>query len=132
MFPHHTRILIADDSKIIRQLIRRYFTDLGYDNLEVVDDGEAAWERLRQAHKAGEPFELILSGFSMPKLNGLVLLKQVRSQAAFRELPFILIASESDRERAMEAHQLGVSEFVIKPFSFQSFAASLQGAYRQK
>ena len=67
MFPHHTRILIADDSKIIRQVIRQYFTDLGYDNLEVVDDGEAAWERLRQAHKAGEPFELILSGFSMPK-----------------------------------------------------------------
>ena len=132
MFPQHTRILIADDSKIIRQVIQQYFTDLGYDNLEVVEDGEIAWERLRQAHKVGDPFELILSGFAMPKLNGLMLLKQVRSQAAFRELPFILIASESDRERAMEAHHLGVSEFVVKPFSTATFAAALQGAYRQK
>jgi two-component system, chemotaxis family, chemotaxis protein CheY len=132
MFPKKTRILIADDAEIIRQVIQQYFVDLGYEDVEAVEDGEKAWERLRQAQNEGNPFELVLSDFTMPKMTGFDLLKQVRSNPAFREVPFILLSAESDRERVMEAIQLGVSQFVVKPFNFATFTEALKTAYRRK
>ena len=81
MFPKKTRILIADDAEIIRQVIQQYFTELGYDDVEAVEDGEKAWERLRQAQNDGNPFELIVSDFTMPKMDGFAFLKQVRVES---------------------------------------------------
>ncbi len=132
MFPKKTRILIVDDAEIIRQVINQYFTDMGYEDVEVVEDGEKAWERIRQAQNDGKPFELILSDFEMPRMDGFTLLKHLRSQPAFREVPFILLSAEADRERVMEAIHLGVSQFVVKPFNFATFTEALKTAYRRK
>ncbi len=132
MFPKKTRILVADDAEIIRQVIEQYFSELGYDNVEVVEDGEKALERLRQAEKDGNPYELILSDFTMPRMDGFSLLKHVRGNPAFREVPFILLSAESDRERVMEAIALGVSQFVVKPFNFATFTEALKTAYHRK
>lgn len=132
MFPKKTRILIADDAEIIRQVIQQFFTDMGYEDVEVVEDGERAWERVRQAQIDGKPFELVVSDFEMPRMDGFQLLKQMRAQPSFREVPFILLSAEADRERVMEAIHLGVSQFVVKPFNFATFSEALKTAYRRK
>jgi two-component system, chemotaxis family, chemotaxis protein CheY len=132
MFPKKTRILIADDAEIIREVVLQFFKELGFEDLETAEDGEQAWERIRQAHSDGNPFELVISDFSMPRMDGFALLKQVRGNPNFRELPFILLTAESDREKVMEAIALGVSQFVVKPFNLGTFTEALKSAYHRK
>lgn len=132
MFDKKTRILIVDDAEIIRQVIRQFFAELGYENVETVEDGEKAWERLRSSLTEGKPFELIISDYSMPRMDGFALLKHLRAQPVFRETPFIMLSAESDREKVMEAIQLGVSQFVVKPFNLATFSEALKAAYRRR
>lgn len=132
MFPKKTRILIADDAEIIRQVVQQFFTELGYEDVEAVEDGQKAWERIRQTQSDGNPFELIVSDFTMPRMDGFALLKLVRAQPSLREVPFVMLSAESDREKVMEAIQLGVSQFVVKPFNLATFTEALKTAYRRR
>jgi len=126
MFPPETRILVIDDMPSIRDLVKGQLKTMGYQVIFEAQDGEEALELLHKQLKEGEPIQLVISDWNMPKLKGLELLKKVRASAEFKDLPFVLLTSEAEREQVTEAVLSGVSQYIVKPFSGKIFEDKLR------
>jgi two-component system chemotaxis response regulator CheY len=126
MFAPETRILVIDDMPSIRELVKGQLKTMGFKHIYEAEDGEAGWEALGRHFKAGEPIGLVVSDWNMPKLKGLELLKRVRASSEFKDLPFVLLTSEAEREQVTEAVLSGVSQYVVKPFSSKTFEDKLK------
>jgi diguanylate cyclase (GGDEF)-like protein len=117
------RVLIVDDSKVIRVTARKILRD-HFETVEAVD-GEDAWELL-----AGEEtFSLVVSDLTMPRLDGFGLLERIRSShlPQVRELPVIIITGANDSEATMErARSAGATDFIGKPFDAVHLLARTQ------
>ena len=104
----YATILLAEDNKINQKLIRAIIKKAGY-NLEIVDTGSAALERV----KTGD-YDLVLMDIQMPEMNGLDATKAIR-EAGFNEIPVIAMtasAFEKDRKMCLDA---GMNDFISKP-----------------
>lgn len=108
--PEMARILIVDDSRLVRASLVRNLQG-SYDIREEAD-GEAAWQTLVLDHS----IQAVISDLQMPKLDGYQLLEKVRSSKLRRlqELPFILVSGEETEEERQKAKALGVSDFISK------------------
>lgn len=126
MFPPETRILVIDDMPSIRDLVKGQLKTMGYQVIFEAQDGKEALELLHKQLKEGEPIQLVISDWNMPKLKGLELLKKVRASAEFKDLPFVLLTSEAEREQVTEAVLSGVSQYMVKPFSGKIFEDKLK------
>lgn len=114
------KILLVDDSKTIRMLIKRNLRQAGFDQAEVLeaDDGAAGLETaLRE-----EP-DLILSDWNMPEMSGMELLQALRAKGV--ETRFGFITSESTPTYKEQALAAGASFLLSKPFNADSFADAL-------
>lgn len=106
------RILVVDDSSTMRRIIKTALKDIGLKNIVTADDGDVAWKTLQ-----GDNIDLILSDHKMPNMSGEEFLKLVRASEQYKCLPFIMITAEGFRENVMAAVKLGVSNYIVKPFS---------------
>jgi two-component system, chemotaxis family, chemotaxis protein CheY len=105
------RILAADDSESIRQVVRLVLTGAGYEVIEAVDGREAL-------SKLGEvPVNLILTDLNMPNLDGVGLIKAVRSSPAHRLTPIVMVTTESADEKKQQGKAAGATGWVVKPFT---------------
>jgi CheY-like chemotaxis protein len=107
-------VLIIDDNQFMRKIIRNLLTNLGVKNVHEAADGVAGLEAIRTYAP-----DIVLLDWEMPKLNGIELVKLVRSPGAFPlpDVPIIMITAHGERWRIIEAAQVGVNEFLKKPVS---------------
>jgi two-component system, chemotaxis family, chemotaxis protein CheY len=105
-------VLIVDDFLTMRRIVRKILRDLQFENIIEAEDGTAAVEVLG-AHK----IDLIVSDWNMPKMTGLELLKHVRSQDTTKDLPFLMVTAEAQKENIVEAVKAKVSNYIVKPFT---------------
>lgn len=129
MFPHDTKILVADDMPTIRELVKSQLKAMGYKNIVEASDGEQALTAVTKAADANAPIQLVISDWNMPNLTGLEFLKQIRANARFAKLPFILLTSETERDQVTEAILAGVNQYIVKPFSPKSFEDKLKAVW---
>lgn len=107
------RVLIVDDANFTRDLIRKAVRSrFPHFHLEEATNGKQAQRKL-----ASDTFQLILCDWEMPEMGGDELLHWVRGNEATKTLPFIMITSRGDKENVVQAIQLGVSNYVTKPFT---------------
>lgn len=104
------RILIVDDSKTMRNIERSIILRLGYTEIEEAVDGLDALSKV----SAFDP-ELILLDWNMPNMDGITFLKKFRTTN--KTTPVIMITTESEKARVVEAIKAGVSNYAIKPFT---------------
>ena len=116
-------VLIVDDLGTARKVLHRHLNRLAITNVMEACDAEAGMEILNS-----QDVKLIISDWSMPKISGIEFLKQVRSDARFKYLPFILITANSAKEIVIEAANFGVSDFLAKPFSPETLQARIKNA----
>ena len=104
-------VLVVEDSATMRALI--VSTVEGVDNVDVTETS-SGFEALKiLPHKK---FDLILTDINMPDINGLELVKFVKTSSEYKDIPLIIISTEgSDRDR-QRGVELGANEYVIKPF----------------
>ncbi len=105
------KILIVDDSESIRVVVGMALRSEGYD-VVVGNDGQHALELLLE----NEDVSLIVSDLNMPRLDGIAFLKEVRKLDKFKFLPFLILTTESQESKKMEAKQSGATGWIIKPF----------------
>ena len=105
-------ILVVDDFSTMRRIIKGLLQDLGFANITEADDGLTALPLL----KAGN-FDLLITDWNMPGMQGVELLRQVRADERLKKLPVLMLTAEAKREQIVEAAQAGVSGYVIKPFT---------------
>lgn len=110
-------ILIADDHTLTRDMIRSILRQLGFQNLLTVDDGKKAFEELQRAR-----YDLVISDWNMPTCSGIELLRAMRADKAFREIPFLMLTAEAYRENVVEAVKAGASDYISKPFTAQTLS----------
>jgi two-component system chemotaxis response regulator CheY len=126
MFPKDILILVIDDMPSIRDLVKTQLKSMGFTTIIEAQDGEEALSLLIKQQSNGAPVQLVISDWNMPKLKGLELLKKVRASAEFKDLPFVLLTSEAEREQVTEAVLSGVSQYIVKPFSGKIFEDKLK------
>ena len=131
MFPKETSVLVVDDSTNIRQIIVDNLRRLGYSRIETAGDANEAFMKLVRNSKGTSPITLILSDLNMPGPSGLDFLKQVRENEMFKEIPFIMITTESEKGAVIQAAVSGVSSYIVKPFNLETLAKRLGEAWRK-
>lgn len=106
------KVLIVDDFSTMRRIIKNLLRDLGFTNTHEADDGTTALPMLR-----GGGFDLLITDWNMPGMQGIELLKTVRADEALGSLPVLMVTAESKRDQIVEAAQAGVNGYVVKPFT---------------
>jgi two-component system, chemotaxis family, chemotaxis protein CheY len=106
------KALVVDDSKLIRQNIMKVLKDLGFGETMGAENGTVGLKKLGK-----EPVDLIVSDWINPGMTGLELLKAVRADAKLKGTAFIMVTSQGNKEKVMEAVQAGVNQFIVKPFN---------------
>jgi two-component system chemotaxis response regulator CheY len=106
------KILVVDDSRIMRNIIKNTLKYLHKSDDEFLEaaDGKEALEILFR-----EKVELMLLDWNMPTLNGLDLVKKLRTMNQFINLPIIMITSEAAKYNVIEAIKEGVNDYLVKP-----------------
>lgn len=105
-------VLIVDDQLTIRSLVRTGLQQLGFSNIYEAPDGE---EGLRQM--LARPIQLVISDYNMPKLDGLGLLRAIRSHPPIAKTAFVMLTGRADKELVQRAVQFGVNNYLVKPFT---------------
>ncbi len=129
MFPKDTKILVVDDMLTMRKLVNKSLNGIGFTHLTEAADGEAAWNMIEVAHQENVPYGLIICDWNMPKMTGIELLKKIRSTEVTRQLPFVLLTAEFDRDQVVEAIKAGLNAYVTKPFSMAILSEKLQSVW---
>jgi two-component system chemotaxis response regulator CheY len=104
------KILLVDDSKTMRNIQKSILTQLGYTELEEACDGQDALSKVG----AFAP-QLLLVDWNMPNMDGLTFVKEFRKND--KTTPIIMVTTESERSRVVEAIKAGVNNYVVKPFT---------------
>ncbi len=104
------RVMLIDDSRTIRRIQRSILEQLGYTEIEEACDGQDALSRVT----AFQP-TLILLDWNMPIMDGLTFLKTFRQRDT--ATPVIMVTTESEKTRVIEAIRAGVNNYVVKPFT---------------
>ncbi len=131
MFPKETYILVVDDSMNIRQIICDNLRKLGFTRIEVAADANEGFSKLNQATQSKNPFSLVLSDLNMPGPSGLDFLKQVREVEQYKQLPFIMVTTESEKQAVIQAAVNGVSGYIVKPFNLETLTRRLGEAWEK-
>ncbi|NKB59071.1 MAG: response regulator [Alphaproteobacteria bacterium] len=105
-------VLIVDDDVDMIRMIDTVLRDAGATHIQRARDGRQAINDLR---KNLDVYDLIISDWEMPEVNGLELLQQVRIRRP--ELPFIMLTGRSKKEEILAAVQANVTAYISKPFA---------------
>lgn len=126
LFPPNTNVLIVDDMKPMRILVKGQTRLLGLKNIVEATNGKEAMAILTQRHLEGNPIHLILSDWNMPVMTGIDFLAAVRGSPDFKHLPFVMITAEGEKHQIVQAITRGVSNYITKPFTPASFKSKLE------
>jgi two-component system chemotaxis response regulator CheY len=106
------RLLIVDDSKLMRDMVAACLRPLGAVAFEFAGSGLEAIERMALA-----PFDLMVLDLNMPDVGGVEVVEFVRSQDRLRELPILIVTTRGDDDSRTEVLGAGASSFLAKPFA---------------
>lgn len=129
MFSPNTKFLIVDDFATMRKVVKKVLVELGYNDIQEAEDGKQALQLIQQASDGGTPYQCIVSDWNMPNMTGLELLKACKADPKLKEIPFMLVTAESEKEQIIEAAKAGVSEYVVKPFNAATLKEKLTRVY---
>ncbi|HEX6251865.1 MAG TPA: response regulator [Gemmatimonadaceae bacterium] len=110
--PRRHHILVADDEPHIGRIIKMKL-EQGPFHVSLAEDGEQALEQIR----AAPDLEVVVLDLMMPGIGGMDVLERLRSEAATKELPTIVLTAAGEEEQQTKARKLGANEFLTKPFS---------------
>ncbi len=104
------KVLVVDDSALMRQMVSFTLRDAGFE-VEEADNGEAALKKL-DTHKP----DLIVTDLNMPVMDGITFIRNARSLAATRYVPILMLTTESQAEKKTEGKAAGATGWIVKPF----------------
>jgi two-component system, chemotaxis family, chemotaxis protein CheY len=118
------KVLVVDDQLTIRSLVRGGLQQLGFKDIEEAPDGE---EALR--HLIIKPVQLVISDYNMPKLDGLNLLRAIRTHEPIKKTAFIMLTGRADKELVQKAVQFGVNNYLVKPFTIATLKEKIEAVF---
>ena len=114
------KVLVVDDSAIMRKVITQILEMLGHDSVPAAN-GLDAFERLKEH----EDVRLILLDWNMPEMNGIEFLREIKTRPGLSEIPVIMLTTESERRKMIEAIEAGAKHYLTKPFQPETLATKI-------
>jgi len=114
-------VLVVDDQALMRKIVRKLLSHIGFTRITDVADGDEALAALRTA-----PHGLVISDWNMDKMSGIELLAAIRADATLKNLPFILATAEGKPEHVLAAKEAGASGYIVKPFDVDSLKSKIE------
>jgi two-component system chemotaxis response regulator CheY len=118
------KILIIDDFATMRKILTSFLNKLGFQHITEADDAKKGWEIIQQFH-----FDLVISDFNMPEMNGLQLLTKIRTESKNKQQKFIMLTAETDTELLMNTKSLKIDAYILKPFKIDVIEAKLKAIF---
>ncbi len=106
------KILIVDDSDVIRSELQGILVKDGY----AVTEASSGTEGLNAALEQG-PFDLIITDYNMPGLNGVEMCSKIRQDSRFSQVPILVLTTESSTELRKKGQEIGVRAWLVKPIN---------------
>ncbi len=111
------RLLVCDDELLIRELIRDYCVNEGYD-CDLADDGSVAIDLCER-----NDYDLIIMDIMMPNVDGLTAIKEIKE---IKDIPTIMLSARKEEEDKLHGFDLGIEDYVTKPFSPKELMARIK------
>lgn len=128
MFNLETRVLVVDDMMTMRKIVAKACKEIGFTNITEAADGQKAWEAMQSAEP---PIGLVISDWNMPNCTGIDLLKRVRADGRYKDVPFVLLTAESEGHQVAEAVKAGVDNYIVKPFTAELLKQKLEDTHKK-
>jgi two-component system, chemotaxis family, chemotaxis protein CheY len=109
------KVLIVDDFATMRKIVRNVLKQIGFTNMTEADNGKNALKILKK-----ENIDLILCDWNMPEMPGIDLLKAIKSDDDLKNIPFVMVTAEAQKDNIIEAVKAGVNSYIVKPFSAET------------
>lgn len=106
-------VLVVDDSATVRKFVSVSLEMQGFD-VSIASDGMDALEQLPK-----RKFDLVITDLNMPNMDGFEFIRALRENPEYQEIPVIILSSLSDQANKEQGSKLGVSSYVVKPFSLE-------------
>ncbi len=124
--PRTMKILVVDDFSTMRRIVKNILAQLDFSNVDEAEDGKVALAKLKTGG-----FEFVISDWNMPNMMGIDLLREVRADASLKQLPFLMVTAESQKENVVQAVQAGVSNYIVKPFTADTLETKLEMIFKK-
>lgn len=116
------KVLVVDDSTTARKIVVHMLKQIGYDAVLEAVDGREALDRLQ----AEGDFDLLVTDWNMPQMNGLDLTLSVRGDDHLAKLPILMVTTRSMSRDIVAAMKAGVSGYITKPFEVATLHQKLE------
>ncbi|MCK9336403.1 MAG: response regulator [Arcobacteraceae bacterium] len=122
------KILIVDDSSTMRRIIGNVVMQLGFSksDFDEAEDGVKAWKLLTEG-----TYDIVLTDWNMPNMNGLELVQKIRKEGTHTKIPIIMITTEGGKAEVVTALKAGVNNYIVKPFSAEILKEKLDGVMKK-
>lgn len=114
------RAMVIDDSRAIRLILGKMLKELGFEVIDA-ENGAVAMERL----KTSEKLDIALVDWNMPEMNGYEFVCEVRKDDAYKDLPLMMVTTETEMSQVVKALEAGANEYVMKPFTKEMITEKL-------
>ncbi|MGK5091822.1 response regulator [Deltaproteobacteria bacterium TL4] len=112
-------VLVAEDTRSIMAMYQFLLPQINCE-LTPCEDGLIAWNKFQACY---EKVDLVISDINMPHMNGIEFVKLIRSNSAYDQIPIIMSTTVNDTEQIKNLLQIGVNDYIIKPFAHEEFNA---------
>ncbi|MBI5741936.1 MAG: chemotaxis response regulator CheY [Nitrospirae bacterium] len=120
------RILVVDDFSTMRRIVKNLLRQIGYEYIEEAEDGAQAYSKLKNGG-----FGFVVSDWNMPNMDGLDLVKKVRSDPELKDLPILMVTAEAEKEKVITAIQAGVNNYIVKPFTGETLKEKMDKIFER-
>ena len=107
------KVLVVDDSSTMRRILINCLAKIKVTEVAQAGDGTEALTVLA----AQGPFDLMLTDWNMPQMTGIDLLKAVKADPKLTAMPVVIVTTEAEKERIVEAIKCGAANYIVKPFT---------------
>jgi two-component system, chemotaxis family, chemotaxis protein CheY len=106
------RVLVVDDFATMRKIIKNVLKQINLENTVEAENGRQALQTLKS-----DPVDLIISDWIMPEMTGIEFLRACKEDPSIKNIPFIMVTAEAQKDSVIEAIKGGVDNYIVKPFT---------------
>lgn len=121
------KILVVDDMVSMQSLIAEVLRRMGFVKIAMAKDGADGLKKAKQLN-----FDLIISDWDMPTMDGLELLKAIRAESSISQTPFLMLTANANKDKVMQAVRAKVNDYIAKPFQPVSLSEKINRLLRHK
>ena len=124
--------LVVNDALSMRHVVTHLLKELGYRKISEAVDGAMALRACKNARVVGAPITFIITDYAMPIMNGMDLIRTIRSTPSLAELPILMVTPHASKEDILAAAEAGTDGYIVRPFNANALRRKLDEILKLK